>query len=62
MTELTAEEIGLVRELLEVEAIRKLMVKFTQLMDANRLDDMIALFQPDARASAPAPKAMAGCR
>ncbi|MEN3951095.1 nuclear transport factor 2 family protein [Iodidimonas sp. SYSU 1G8] len=49
MTALTAEEIGLVRELLEVEAVRKLMVKFTQLMDANELDRMIELFLPDAR-------------
>jgi hypothetical protein len=47
--QLTAEELGRVRELLEIEAIRKLAVEFTQTMDLNELDRMIALFTGDAR-------------
>ncbi len=46
---LTADELRLVREMLEVEAIRKLMVMFTQTMDANQLDAMIGFFADDAR-------------
>lgn len=47
--QLTAEELGRIRELLEEDAIRKLAVRFTQTMDLNDLDSMIALFTEDAR-------------
>jgi hypothetical protein len=46
---LTTEELRRVRELLEVEAIKKLMVMFTQTMDANQLDAMIGFFADGAR-------------
>ena len=46
---LTAEEIGKIREMIEVETIRKLMLLFTHTMDSNDLDRMIDCFADDAR-------------
>jgi ketosteroid isomerase-like protein len=46
---LTAAELAMVRELLEVEAIRKLAVMVTQTMDHNDLDRLADLFAEDAR-------------
>lgn len=48
MADLTADEIGKLRELLEIEAIRKTRLLYSHLMDTGRVDDLAELFTEDA--------------
>ncbi|MGI9323882.1 MAG: nuclear transport factor 2 family protein [Pseudomonadales bacterium] len=44
----TAEEVQRLRRLLEIEAIRETKIKYAQLMDGRRVDDLANLFTEDA--------------
>ena len=48
MSELTNEELAKVRELLEIEAIRKTKLLYSHLMDTGRVDDLAEIFTEDA--------------
>ena len=45
----TSEEIKKLRELLEVEAIRKVRVLYSQLLDGGEIDALAAIFTEDVR-------------
>lgn len=48
MEAFTPEESARIRELLEIEAIRKTRVLYAQLLDSGRIDDLAELFTKDA--------------
>ena len=44
----TAEEIKRLRELLEVDEIKKLILKYSQLLDSGQIDELAQIFTEDA--------------
>ena len=48
MSSLTEQEILKLRELLEIEEIKRTRLLYTHLMDAKRLDDLANIFTEDA--------------
>lgn len=48
MEPLTGEEIAKLRELLEIEAIRKTRLHYSHLMDTGRIDELAEIFTEDA--------------
>ena len=46
--QLTAEEIGKLRELLDIEAIKKVKLLYSQLMDSADIDGLAQIFAEDA--------------
>jgi hypothetical protein len=47
MSEFTPEEVSKLRELLEIEEIRKVRLLYSHLMDSHRIDELADLFTPD---------------
>ena len=48
MTELTQEEITVLRRMIEVDAIKRTRLLYSHLMDTKRLDDLADIFTEDA--------------
>jgi hypothetical protein len=47
MSEFTPSEVSKLRELLEIEEIRKVRLLYSHLMDSHRIDELADLFTPD---------------